>query len=105
MKHAIDAFVGKGKSGDLYYDCTCGVRVRFPGDGEVVENEPINVGPERGWCPACFPDKVAAQLRDDDGNSIALHPELGELQQEGDGTTLAEDLGEETVLKEEVVED
>jgi hypothetical protein len=105
MKHAIDIYVGRRQDGAVVYELACGKRVVFPGTAEVIENDPVDVGGDRGWCPDCFPEKVVAQLRDEDGNSVALHPELGPLQQEGDGTTVSEDLGDETVLKEEVVEE
>jgi hypothetical protein len=105
VKHAIDVFVGQGRSGANYYDLVCGARLRTAPEQEVVENEPIEGGGGRGWCPVCFPDKVAAQLQDEDGNGIALHPDLGELQRDGDGTVVAEDRGDEEVIAEEVVEE
>jgi hypothetical protein len=105
MKHAIDAFLGNDGHGNPVYSLICGSRIRFPANAEVTENEPVSAGAERGWCPTCFPDKVVAQLRDDEGVATTMHPELGEIEQEGDGTTIAEDRGEETVLNEEVVEE
>ena len=105
MKHAIDTFLGHDDRGNLVYGLVCGSRIRFPANAEVTENEPVNAGAGRGWCPTCFPEKVVAQLRDDEGVATTMHPELGEIEQEGDGTVIAEDAGEETVLNEEVVEE
>lgn len=105
MKHAIEAFLGYDSSENAHYELVCGARTRFAKGVDVVENEPINAGPGTGWCPNCFPEKAVAQLRDEDGGAVALHPELGELQQDGDGTTIAEDMGEETIMNEEIVEE
>lgn len=105
MKHAIAEFAGYDGHENAHYELVCGARIRFAKGADVVENEPVNAGPGAGWCPTCFPEKAVAQLRDEDGGAVALHPELGELQQEGDGTVIAEDLGDETVLNEEIVEE
>lgn len=105
MKHALETFVGQHKqTGELHFDTTCGLRIRFPKGAEISEDEPIDDRKGGKWCPTCYPDKCVARLRDEDGADASLHPDLGELEQEGDGTVMAEDRGEEEVLAEEVDE-
>jgi hypothetical protein len=107
VKHALEKFIGQRKDNkNLVFETTCGLRVQFPAGSEIDEDAPID--DRKGgapWCAECHPDKVVARLKDEDGSTVALHPELGELEQEeGDGTTLAEDRGEEEVISEEVDE-
>lgn len=111
MKHAIENFLGNSKDAEgrkfLVFETTCGLKVRFPDGSEIDEDQPVD--DRRGgrpWCPECHPDRCVARLKDEDGGGVALHPELGELEEDKDtdGAVLAEDRGEEEVIAEEVDE-
>lgn len=98
MKHAVVEFHGRDKAGMHYYVTACGLRLRLRGPVED-ESQPVDMaGDGPGWCPVCHPEQVQQNLE-----GASLHPEIGAL--ESDGSVIAEDLGDEEVIAEEIVEE
>jgi hypothetical protein len=97
MKHQVDEFISE-RDGRFFYSCTCGRKIAtsapLPEEGDGIPVEVAADGP--GDCPTCFPESAVARL-----DGVALHPDLGHASVSEDEEVIAEDLGDEEVLKEE----
>lgn len=97
MKHAIAEFLGQSRKDSLYYystDCGLRIRLREPAEDESI---PVDVPGEGAWCPVCHPEHCQQQLE-----GASLHPDVGGLEVDDD--VVAEDRGDEEIIKEEIIE-